>query len=284
MALRREDRARGAPETARRRAVGLADALGHLPQRRPAAARGVLRILRPVADEIVVAIDDRAESAPGGRRDRARRPRVPRPLRRPAERTLQWLHEQTTGDWVFRIDDDEVPSRALLAALAAPPEDVTHCFVPRRCLWGTAGSTLPLGARVAAAARPARRARLPRADPRAVAADGAGALPRRAALAPRPGQVRPRDPGGEGRRYPAMPPGLRVAGREQNEAYFIPESRLAARRPVPAEDRELDRPRAPPAELELDLPRARDRDARADRRALGRPRALRPRPTAPAST
>ena len=95
----------------------------------------LLRILRPVADEIVVAIDDRADPRLlGAATEHADRAFLV-PYADPVERTLQWLHEQTTGDWVFRIDDDEVPSRALLAALAAPPEDVTHCFVSRRCLW-----------------------------------------------------------------------------------------------------------------------------------------------------
>ena len=57
------------------------------------------------------------------------------PYADPPERSFQWLHEQTNGDWVFRIDDDEAPSPALLELLAAPPADVTHAFVPRRWLW-----------------------------------------------------------------------------------------------------------------------------------------------------
>jgi hypothetical protein len=57
------------------------------------------------------------------------------PYADPPERSFQWLHEQTSGDWVFRIDDDEAPSAALLELLWKPPADVTHVFVPGRWLW-----------------------------------------------------------------------------------------------------------------------------------------------------
>ena len=215
----------------------------------------LLRILRPVADEIVVAIDDRADPRLlGAATEHADRAFLV-PYADPVERTLQWLHEQTSGDWVLRIDDDEVPSRALLAALAAPPEDVTHCFVSRRCLWQEGWlDVYPW--------QPEWQLRLARRNALAfpgvihqpVAAEG----PARYLDAPlyhldlvksdratREAKVK---------RYAAMRPGLRVAGREQNEAYFIPESRSPPVVPVPAEDRELTDLVHHPAELEPDRP------------------------------
>ena len=94
----------------------------------------LLPLLRPVADEVVVAVDDRADlgllAATASLVDRL----FVVPYADPPERSFQWLHEQTSGDWVFRIDDDEAPSAALLELLWTPPADVTHAFVPRRWL------------------------------------------------------------------------------------------------------------------------------------------------------
>jgi hypothetical protein len=200
----------------------------------------VLRLLRPVADEIVVAIDDRADPRLVGSATELADRAFLVPYADPVERTLQWLHEQTTGDWVFRIDDDEAPSRTLLAALADPPADVTHCFVPRRCLWRD-------GWLEAYPWQPDWQLRLGRRD--ALAFPGIIHVPVRATgparyldaplyhvdllkadRATREAKVR---------RYAAMGPGLRVAGREQNEAYFVPESRSPPVSPVPPDDLEL---------------------------------------------
>ena len=137
----------------------------------------------------------------GRRAARARSPTgsIRAPYADPIERTLRWLHEQTSGDWVFRIDDDEMPSQTLLDVLAAPPGDVTHCFVPRRWLWRD-------GWLDAFPWRPDWQLRLARRD--AVALPGRrphpgarrrpGALPRGAALPPRPAGERPRGAGGQG--------------------------------------------------------------------------------------
>jgi hypothetical protein len=95
----------------------------------------LLALLRPVADELVVAVDDRVEP------DRLEGVReladtlVAYPFAEPVERPFGWLHSLCRGDWIFRIDDDEVPSAALLAALQEPDERLTHAWVPRRWLW-----------------------------------------------------------------------------------------------------------------------------------------------------
>jgi hypothetical protein len=200
----------------------------------------LLGLLRPVADEIVVAVDDRVNPellAPAA----ALADRMVRiPYVEPVERTLEWLHEQTSGDWVFRIDDDEVPSRSLLGALALPPSDVTHCFVPRRWLWGD-------GYLDAFPWRPDWQLRLTRRDavqfPGIVHIPVRGEGPARYLEAPLyhldllESDRSNRE--AKARRYEAMRPGLRIAGRPLNEAYYVPESRNARIAPVPADDAEL---------------------------------------------
>lgn len=97
---------------------------------------GILGLLRPVADEIVVAIDDRARDSAsllGGVADRI----LLFSHREPSDRPIAWLVRQCAGDWVFNIDDDEVPSAELIHQLPglANRNDVTHCWVARRWLY-----------------------------------------------------------------------------------------------------------------------------------------------------
>jgi hypothetical protein len=96
----------------------------------------VLELLRPLAAEVVVALDDRAEAdAPG-------LAAVTDELflfhhREPGDSLQPWLHAQCRGHWILNLDDDEVPSAGLLARL---PEllaaDVTQWWLPRRWLVG----------------------------------------------------------------------------------------------------------------------------------------------------
>lgn len=85
--------------------------------RDPAAVRAILGLLRPLADEIVLAADSRrAEEILGACGDLVDRPLVfdyePTP-----SRYKGWLHHQCTADWILQLDDDEVPSRGLLDTL-----------------------------------------------------------------------------------------------------------------------------------------------------------------------
>ena len=59
----------------------------------------------------------------------------------PLERYLSWLHSVCRGDWIFRIDGDEVPSSALVALLPGLISDsaVLQYRVPRR--WAFPDST-----------------------------------------------------------------------------------------------------------------------------------------------
>lgn len=102
------------------------------PGNRVAAA---LAPLRPLAGEIVVAADSRVDEADlrgyASVADRLHRIRFDYP-----ERHVAWLHDQCRGDWVLRIDGDEVPSQALLdrlPELLADPDVLQH-WLPRRWL------------------------------------------------------------------------------------------------------------------------------------------------------
>ena len=95
----------------------------------------VLEPFRAVADEIVVAADVRAD------RERLEQyaavaDRVLRVEFSYFERHLAWLHAQCTGDWVFRIDADEVASPALVECLPELVADrrLQQVWFPRRWL------------------------------------------------------------------------------------------------------------------------------------------------------
>jgi polysaccharide pyruvyl transferase WcaK-like protein len=104
----------------------------------PARVAASLAVLRDVAAEIVVAVDDRVD--PGDLAplhavaDRVVRAEFAPPL----EANLAWLHAQATADWVLRVDGDDVVSAALVERLATPGWDhgITHAYVSYRWLWG----------------------------------------------------------------------------------------------------------------------------------------------------
>ena len=100
----------------------------------PGRLGALLGLLRPVADELVVALDERIDTTRLGRVPELADVLVRYPYAGPVERSLAWLASLCHGDWIFRVDDDEVPGAALLEALRDPPDDLTHAWVPRR--WG----------------------------------------------------------------------------------------------------------------------------------------------------
>ncbi len=102
---------------------------------RPERLAALLSLLRPVADELVVAVDDRVDPDLLGPVRGLADILIVYPYADPVERAVAWIHSLCHGDWVFRIDDDEVPSLALLDALGSPDERLTHAWVPRRWLW-----------------------------------------------------------------------------------------------------------------------------------------------------
>ncbi len=107
--------------------------------------RALLEVVRDHVDEIVLAVD-----AGAGRdtlevcRDLADR-RISFSQDRPSSANLWgWLFEQASADWVMRLDDDEVPSRALLDALPELLADrrLSQYRLRRRWVWPDAGTLL----------------------------------------------------------------------------------------------------------------------------------------------
>ncbi len=93
----------------------------------------ILGLLRPVAGEIIVAADSRMDVAELGEvaavADRIVRFEFVFPAHANA-----WLHGLATGDWILLLDNDEVPSAALLQALPRllRATDVQQYWIPRR--------------------------------------------------------------------------------------------------------------------------------------------------------
>jgi SAM-dependent methyltransferase len=100
----------------------------------PARVRAFLEQWRPLVDEIVVAVDERAH--PTTTNECARLADevyvVPAAMSH-MERYLGWLHSCCSGEWILRADDDELPSEALRKALPSLLEErePTHYWLPR---------------------------------------------------------------------------------------------------------------------------------------------------------
>jgi hypothetical protein len=112
--------------------------------RRPELLAGILASLRGVVDEVVVAVEaPRAADVHAAVADIADAVLV-FPQTSPPDRPIAWLFGSCSGTWVFNIDDDEVPSPALLAALPelVHREDITHAWVARRWLYPTQATYL----------------------------------------------------------------------------------------------------------------------------------------------
>ena len=210
----------------------------------PGRVAAVLETLRSAADDIVVAVDANAGQelgALGAIADRIYRV----PVELPFEQYLPWLHSLCGGEWVFRIDGDEVPSAALVEVLGALPgaEDVLQYRLPRRWLVGGPDSWLAEDPWV-----PDYQIRIVRNDPRTLRFRGTlhstaePLLPTRylespvyhLALLVTSREERER----RVRRYDALPP----AGPIDNAAVYLPEYADAPRTAeTPPEDIDLIR-------------------------------------------
>jgi hypothetical protein len=104
----------------------------------------IVELMRPVADEIVIGVDDRATAEEVASLEPLADALWLFPHRDPIDSATPWLHSLCSGDWVLNVDHDEIPSAALLAALPSLLDagDVTHYFLARRWLWPDAGSYL----------------------------------------------------------------------------------------------------------------------------------------------
>lgn len=104
----------------------------------------LLALLRPLAGELVVALDDRADPATEAAISGVADTVVRYVYREPVDRPLPWLFSLCRGDWILNVDDDEIPSTALLAELPSllAATDVTHYWLLRKWLWPDAGSAI----------------------------------------------------------------------------------------------------------------------------------------------
>ena len=203
----------------------------------------MLGLYRDVADEVVIAVPDRAgeevEAALASVADRLLR----YPYEEPVDRPLAWIHAHCAGDWVLTVDDDEIPSQGLLDALPelARARDVTHCWLPRRWLYPTADRYLD-----ARPWRPDYQPRLVLNDPRVLSFTAETHVPVKA-IGPGRYLEQPlyhldtvlnsreaRE--AKAARYERLHPGKRVAGRPLNEAFYLPEDRDPPTADVPADD------------------------------------------------
>jgi hypothetical protein len=103
----------------------------------PRRAAGALTPLRPLADEIVVAVDvsggEQDLTPLGGVADRL----FEIELGTFVEQALAWLHAQCSADWILRVDDDEALSTGLIEQLPelTRARDVLQYRVARRWLY-----------------------------------------------------------------------------------------------------------------------------------------------------
>ncbi len=208
----------------------------------------ILAAVRPVTNELIVAVDDRAGADGLGAMESWADVVATFHFEDAIERPWAWIAGRATSDWILWLDDDELPSPALLASITGLLQvpDVTHYHVRRRWIWPDAGTFL---------AEPPWDSefipRLFRADRALVWYPGRFHLPVK--------QIGPfrwiDDPiyhldlilNPEARRrekavrYEHLRPGLRIAGRPLNDAFYVPESRAhpPATSAVPSVDREV---------------------------------------------
>jgi SAM-dependent methyltransferase len=106
----------------------------------PRRIRAFLEQWRPLVDEIVIAVDERAHPATTdqcvGLADQVFV--VPTPASH-MDGYLGWLHRCCSGDWILRADDDELPSEVLREELRPLLEtrEPTHYWLPRRWQYPT---------------------------------------------------------------------------------------------------------------------------------------------------
>lgn len=211
------------------------------PSRRVARQLG---LLRDVAAEIVVAVDDRVDPEMLAPLVEVADEVVLYPYEDPVDRPVGWVHSLCRRDWILWVDDDELPSSRLLAdlesLLRAP--DVTHYWLPRRWLYRDARTMLD-----EAPWYPDYQLRLVRNDPALLWFPGITHWPIEAVGSHRYLEAplyhtdlllnpleRRRE---KSSRYERVLPGKRLAGLPLNHALYLPEDREEVSfAPVPEED------------------------------------------------
>lgn len=100
-----------------------------------ARVAAVLRQLRPVAEEIVVAVDSRVDPHRLGCYAEVADRLLRYEFVDSSEQAAPWMATQCTGDWILRIDGDEVASPGLIEQLPqlTRAQDVFQYWLP--CRW-----------------------------------------------------------------------------------------------------------------------------------------------------
>ena len=110
----------------------------------PARLASILGLLRGVVDEIVVAVEEPRALATYDAVAHVADKVVSFPPAQTPDQPIPWLFGQCSGRWILNIDDDEVPSPALIAMLPGlvARRDTTHAWIARRWLYPTTDTYL----------------------------------------------------------------------------------------------------------------------------------------------
>jgi inositol phosphorylceramide mannosyltransferase catalytic subunit len=210
----------------------------------PARVAAILEPLRPYADEIVIAADVRVDEATLAGYDTIADKLFSIEFIL-AERHLAWLCAQCDGDWILRLDGDEVASQAFVRRLPVMlgTRDVQQFWIPRAWLYPDAEQILAEAPwsedfvnRLMRNNGTLRISGLQHTDPEAVS-------PREYIEEPLYHldllTTNHRERRDKVVRYEAARPGLLAAGGGRlNEAFYLPELRETLKlHPVPEEDR-----------------------------------------------
>lgn len=110
----------------------------------PRLVAAALQRVRPIAAEIVVAVDDRVPEDELWPLDAIADRVIRAEFEAPVERTLRWLHDQCRSDWILRLDGDQVVSQALIDELEGDEwhHGITHALIQTDWVWADGTSVL----------------------------------------------------------------------------------------------------------------------------------------------
>jgi hypothetical protein len=110
-----------------------------------ARVAAIMHQLRPVADEIVIAVDSRVDPARLGRYAEVADRLLRYEFVDSSQQAIPWIITYCTGDWVLLIDGDEVLSPALIEQMPEliGAQDVFQYWLPCRWLYPDAEHYLP---------------------------------------------------------------------------------------------------------------------------------------------
>jgi hypothetical protein len=211
-----------------------------------ARVAAILAHVREVADEIVVALDDRAAPEVGRALAVVADRVISYPYADPVDRPVPWLVEECRHEWVLLLDDDQIPSAALVEVL---PELVaasgpTHYWLAQRWLYPDASSYIDEAPwntdyQLRLLHRDPRFVRFSDEFHRPVVAAGPGVYVPHPLWHADPLVLSQAERLAKARRYERARPGLRVAGRSMNFTFHVPELGKPTTAPLTDVEREL---------------------------------------------